>query len=150
MLGSIVFALVATQPGDLYFPPPIPMPQELREQILSERRTRPSPRTPGGGHVLFVNFDGTALHNDSCNNAQTNCTWIDTVGNYNYPPYPGSSAQRQDILDRLNQYYADFDVQIVTTRPSSGSYSMTMVGPGSPVCGVQCSGGAAGVAPLDC
>ena len=148
MLGSMVFALVASQPADLYLPPPIPIPQEVRDAIARERRSRPA--APSGGHILYVNFDGATLHGGNCTNATTNCTFIDSVGTYNYPPYPGTQTQKDAILQRLAGYYADFDVQLVTTRPASGDYSMTMVGPGSAVCGASCSGGAAGVAPLDC
>ena len=148
MLGSMVFALVATQPANLYFPPPMPLPQELRDQLAREQRSRPT--APGAGHILYVNFDGASLTGGNCSNAETNCTFIDSVGPYNYPAYNGSQSQKDAIISRLTGYYADFDVQITTTRPSSGHYSMTMVGPGSGVCGASCSGGAAGVAPLDC
>jgi hypothetical protein len=149
MVGSLLFVLLAPQPATAYFPPPIPLPQDLRDQLQREQRSRPT--ASGGGHLLYINFDGATLtHGSSCSDATTGCTFIAMVSPYNFPAYGGTADEKQQILNRLTTYFADFDVQIVTTRPTTNTYSMTMVGPGSGILGGAGGGQAAGVAPLDC
>jgi len=82
-------------------------------------------------HVLFVNFDGAAIMGGTdCSDATKNCTFLaGNTGTIAYPSFTGSATDRQQILAEINQMFARFNVQIVTTRPPSGTnYEMTMVG----------------------
>jgi MYXO-CTERM domain-containing protein len=67
----------------------------------------------------------------------------------NFPAFSGSAATRDMIIAQVRAYYSMFNVDIVTTRPTSGGYSMTMIGGRASSVGLSGTG-AAGVAPLDC
>jgi MYXO-CTERM domain-containing protein len=62
--------------------------------------------------------------------------------------YKGSDATWNQVVNCVKQTYADFDVQIVTTRPTSGSYHMAIVA-GSPN-EVQQGSNVMGVSPFSC
>jgi MYXO-CTERM domain-containing protein len=101
--------------------------------------------------VLFVNFDGATLTGGTqCSNSAQGqgCSFIVAQASVNYPAFAGTATQKQQILTLVTQYFAPFNVQIVTTRPTAGAYEMSMVGGSPQVIGL--GAGAAGVAPLDC
>jgi uncharacterized protein (TIGR03382 family) len=99
--------------------------------------------------LLFLNFEGGVLYgNTSCSSAPMNCSSIIQMNQVNYPAFNGTPVQRQEIIDNLNRYYADFNVQVVTTRPSAAHYAMIMIG-GTPQDVAQAPN-AVGVGPLDC
>jgi hypothetical protein len=101
----------------------------------------PAPR------VLFLNFDGASLHgNSDCSDALANCTFI-VNGSLNFPGFAGSTSAKQQIIDLVTGYFAPFNVSVVTARPQSGVYEMSMIGGQPALVGVT---GAAGLAPLDC
>jgi hypothetical protein len=52
------------------------------------------------------------------------------------------------VVDRVRTFYDRFNVSVVTTRPSSGDYTMVAVGGSHTVAGQPT--GVAGVSPLDC
>jgi hypothetical protein len=142
MVSSLILALVASQPVTPFLPPPRVPPAGIENQNL--------PLPPGAlavdpPHILFLNFGGQMLHGGNCNSSQTNCSFIVTGSTYNFPAYTGTNIAQ--IVQTVQGFYMPFNVQIVTSRPASGNYSMTMVGPGSAITGTP---GAAGVAPLDC
>src|SRR5262249_47567232 len=117
---------------------------DLRRELLRHRGSR----SPLDRHILYLNFDGAAIQSGRCSDAPTNCSLVNrTGGTFNFPPADLTSSAKQSIIDQVTAYYRDFNVEVVTTRPASGSYSMTMIGPGSAIHGVP---GSAGVAPLDC
>jgi LPXTG-motif cell wall-anchored protein len=62
--------------------------------------------------------------------------------------YKGSVSQWNAIVECVKQTYADFDVQIVTTRPASGNYHMAIVA-GTPT-QVQQDQYTLGVSPFTC
>jgi uncharacterized membrane protein YgcG len=99
--------------------------------------------------VLFVNFDGGQLTGgQQCNNSSQRCSFIVSQTAVNFPAFAGTAAQKQQIITLVTQYFAPFNVQIVTTAPTAGAYEMSMVG-GTPQA-IGLGAGAAGVAPLDC
>ena len=99
--------------------------------------------------ILFLNFDGGVLYgNQQCSSAPTNCSFIILANQVNYPAFNGSALQKQEIVDNLNRYYADFNVMIVTTRPTAAHYAMIMIG-GTPQ-DVDQGSNYLGVGPLDC
>jgi hypothetical protein len=81
------------------------------------------------------------------NNAMTNTSTIpDALSNVS--AFTGSDAVWQQVVQCVRQTYADFDVQIVTERPTSGNYHMAIVAgtPGQ----VQMQNGVLGVSPFSC
>ena len=136
--------------GDVFLPP--------AGQVAARREAVTVGDGPNGAHVIFMNFDGVALiaGNDD---ATTNTSWIAQT-NVAYPafddtPYGmGRAATINAIAGYLKGYYAPFNAEIVTTRPTSGRYSMCLVGgdPGkAPLLNALGLGnGPAGIAPLDC
>jgi hypothetical protein len=96
--------------------------------------------------VLYLNFDGAMLTKGNCSSAQTNCTFLISTATCNFPAYT-NNFRKPMIVSLLQQFYAPFNVQIVTTRPTSGAYSMVMIGAGASCVGMP---GAAGIGPLDC
>jgi hypothetical protein len=104
------------------------------------------PHAPGSPHVLYLNFDGATLTQGNCSSAQTNCTFLIRVATCNFPAYT-NNFRKPLIVNLMQQFYAPFNVQVVTTRPTSGAYSMVMIGPGSACVNMP---GAAGIGPLDC
>lgn len=80
-------------------------------------------------------------------NAATNTSSIPDVSS-TISAFTGSDAVWQQVVQCVRQTYADFDVQIVTERPTSGNYHMAIVA-GTPS-QVQMSGGVMGVSPFSC
>jgi Big-like domain-containing protein len=101
--------------------------------------------------ILYLNFNGGPLvGNGNCNDGTlaTPCSFIVSNGSTSFPAYTGSATQKSQTISLVQQYFAPFNVQVVTTRPSSGRYETSFIG-GSPQ-NIGVSQGAAGVAPLDC
>lgn len=90
--------------------------------------------------VVYVNFEGAELFfgNDD---ARDDTTVLAEMAGL-FPAYGGTS-QRDATLQAVRSDFAAYDVLIVDQRPSSGSYTMAMVGPYD-------AGSVLGVAPLDC
>jgi hypothetical protein len=57
-----------------------------------------------------------------------------------------------DVMAQARAFYADFNVDLVTTRPTAGDYVMTAVGGDPSLINMPCdqNGCVAGLAPLDC
>jgi uncharacterized protein (TIGR03382 family) len=121
--------------------------------------TRPAAPVPirralGGGaaQVLYLNFDGVALTQAFNDNAPGNQSQIAGTTVPAFAPPPGAKFTRQQgidaITDRLRGYYHPFNVQVTTTRPTSGDYTMIAVGGGHAIAGEP--QGVGGVSPLDC
>ncbi len=142
-----------------------PAPDPVPEQPSNPRpvdfpREQPSPTHDPGKRpevvatpqLLYVNFEGATLAGGGTNATSNRSALIDCSGTVNYPAYTGTAEQRQQTLDLLKKYYRPYDITIVTTKPTSGSYSMIMMGGhSSAICfnsgGV---GEALGVAPATC
>src|SRR5262249_26038922 len=107
------------------------------------------PLAPGAPHVLFLNYDGGMLTYGNCSNAQTNCSFLlkQTSTGCMFMPYT-NATRKPMITAQVQAYYAPFNVQVVATRPTSGTYSMVMIGPDTSCVNIPAA--AAGVGPLDC
>jgi hypothetical protein len=66
-----------------------------------------------------------------------------------FPPYQGTADARQDVVWRLQRALAPFNVRVLTERPTSGAYTMCIVG-GTPADICQDRPSTLGLAPLDC
>lgn len=111
----------------------------------------PPPKPTGGGGspaVIYVNMDGANLGCGSGDNAPTDDSIIACQYGFTgpYPSYGGTDAQRQSVIDAVEQDWAPFNAVITTTRPNSGAYTMCMTGPANHPFG----NGVLGIAPLDC
>lgn len=117
---------------------------------------------PNGHHVIYLDFDGTTLtggYDDATRNVSSIVYSINkssiTVPAFDPSWYSTSKTRDQvvaDITALVRTYYAPFNVDIVTARPTSGDYVMVAVG-GLPGLINQPCGQAScvlGLAPLDC
>ena len=116
-----------------------------------------------GVRVVYLNFEGITLtSSNNTDNATSDTSFIISATTppgqrLTIPPFSpadlsstGGLSRDQIIsrvIDRLYASHLDFDVQFVTTRPSSGTYSMVVFG-GS--CQSAAGANCAGVALLDC
>jgi len=103
-------------------------------------------------HTVFLNFDGATLKQGG-NDSRTNRTGLIIVPTLNYPAQDfsgmgGKDKGIKDILTELRMLYMNYAVEFVTTRPTSGDYTMAMIGGNGQGC--KGGGGAVGIAPLDC
>jgi MYXO-CTERM domain-containing protein len=108
----------------------------------------PPPTPTAEPAYIFVNMDGANLVCGNGDNATTNSSAIACQYGFtgNYPSYGGTDAQRQSVIDAVQQDWAPFNAVITTTRPNAGPYTMCMTGPANHPFG----NGVLGIAPLDC
>ena len=101
---------------------------------------------------MFLNFDGVTLTKGNCNDAPTNCVDYVTTDQTVVPPFLNGNADRAAdiaaIVQVVNDALAPYSIEIVTSRPASGSYDMIVVG-GDPSL-VGGSAGLLGLAPGNC
>jgi len=90
--------------------------------------------------VVFVNFDGAELFFGQDDARDDTTVLSDMAGEF--PAYGGTS-QRAATLQAVRSDFAAYDLIVVDSRPTSGSYTMAMVGPYE-------AGNVLGIAPLDC
>ena len=127
------------------------------------RRSRPLTQAlgPNGHHVIFVNFDGVTLlpnFDDSVNNqSSVVASWGRSVTfpKFNSAWYSKSKTRDQviaDVMSVLKADFADFNVDVVMTRPADPDYVMAVVGGMPTQIGQPCGGNGCvlGIAPLDC
>jgi hypothetical protein len=135
--------------GDVYLP--------LRSSIGAHQEAVTTGDGPNGAHIIFLNFDGATVSPPSGwqDNSATNESQITrgtaTIPAFDASPYAPAftkASAETAVANYFSQYYADFNVQVVTTRPSGVRYTMCLVGGSPNVLGI--GGGAAGIAPLDC
>jgi hypothetical protein len=105
------------------------------------------------GQTIFVNFDGVNLANCRTNtDAASNCSYLigrTGAGAISFGGWGGEEG-RARIIARLRAAYEGFNINFVTSRPSSGSYSMLVVTNGDPGFGAATNFPYRGIAPLDC
>jgi hypothetical protein len=123
---------------------------------------------PKGEQVFFINYDGVTITKTNANtdpdpdDATMNRSWIPNVGPggtvaipafdtapYIGPKYPTAQSVKDAITSLVQGWYSAYNVYIVTTRPSSGRYTMVVVG-GQTAAVVTGAADAVGVAGLDC
>jgi Bacterial Ig domain/Matrixin len=103
--------------------------------------------------VVYLNFDGAQLKPGPSDSQQN--TSILVSGSLDYPAmqsldkFGGKDVAIKAVMDKLKIIFATVAVKFVTTRPTSGDYTMAMIG-GNGQGISSSSGGAIGVSPLDC
>src|SRR5215471_18480979 len=123
MAVSLGFWLLFAVSPVVTLPPPIPEPVSASSQRTAAATTDP--------HLLYLNFDGATLtRSPSCSDAISNCSFIISAGmtSVNFPAFSGSGQARADIIAKVVEFYAPFNVEVTIARPPSGPYSMVMVG----------------------
>lgn len=123
-------------------PPP---PRRSADPVLIETSATRGLIAPPTVHhaergVVFVNFDGATLEYGQ-DDARSNRTVLQELAG-DFPAYGGGSGPAA-ALQAVIADFAAYDVVIVDQRPSSGNYTMAMVGPHD-------AGTVLGIAPLDC
>lgn len=103
-------------------------------------------------HYIYLNFDGAHLTAGS-QNSQQNVSELITVEQLDYPAMNfdglgGREAGMTAIVNKLKEFYADFAVEFVTSRPASGDYTMAMIGGDGTDC--KAEDATVGIAILDC
>ena len=108
----------------------------------------------GGRHVLFVNYDGADIRvgDNSMENLGIRDPGFKNQGIIELDGFAPSSASRAQDIAKIHQqvqkWYADFDIDVVMSRPLSGDYQMTLVGGDKTDIGL--GGGIVGISPGDC
>ncbi|HNN98483.1 MAG TPA: hypothetical protein PKI03_39735, partial [Pseudomonadota bacterium] len=107
-----------------------------------------------GRHVLFANFDGvdvrpgdTSLENEGLRELDKQ----DPIEVARYAAEDDESKRLSSILKiqkLVAGWYADFNLDVVISRPLSGDYQMTVVGDRESIIGEP--GGVVGISPVDC
>ncbi|MCB9556094.1 MAG: hypothetical protein H6707_08320 [Deltaproteobacteria bacterium] len=118
-----------------------------------ERRTfRPIADDPAQQTtVLYLNLEGATTHSgpdDSRTGQSSVCAA--KIPAFDHRPYGDDAASVASQLTQLVQaYFADFDLQVVSKRPTSPQpYQMLIIGGDPGLCGL--AEGLGGLAPLDC
>src|SRR5690349_235329 len=87
----------------------------------------PTPGTPpGAAHVVFVNFAGATVfpgNDDASHDVSSLPNMVATI-----PPSTATAAEQSTLLNLIRETFAPYDVDVVTVRPSTGAYSMILVG----------------------
>jgi len=109
----------------------------------------------GAPQVLYLNFEGVTLR-PGADEAQSDRSYM-VQRDVTLPPFnhrrfwfqvpKGRAEAIADITGRVRQFYAPFNVQVVTARPTSGHYTMVVVG-GSKTAVTDWE--VIGLAPVDC
>lgn len=138
-LWSVTMALLvgASSTGDALrrSADPVPMPAEL--DLAAPSSPRAAERA-----VVFVNFDGASLTFGS-DDSRANTTILQELAG-DFPAYgAGNGSERAAVMQAVKADFAAYDVVVVDSRPTSGSYTMAMIGPYE-------AGSVLGIAPLDC
>lgn len=112
------------------------------------------PLGANGRHVLFANFDGvdvrpgdTSLENEGIRDLETG----DPIELARYAPNDDEGKRLSNILKiqkLIAGWYADFNLDVVVSRPLNGDYQMTIVGDRESAVGYP--GGVVGISPVDC
>ncbi|HTJ42071.1 MAG TPA: Ig-like domain-containing protein [Kofleriaceae bacterium] len=112
----------------------------------------PGPEAAISSHVLFLNNCKTAncTITPGSNDSRTNHS---SIANHTttLPAFPYNDATWNAIVDCVKQTYAPYNIQIVTTEPSSStSYFEEIVAGTCTQVDTTCEAGVVGVAPFNC
>jgi hypothetical protein len=128
-LGVVVGVLVAFGCGDdggsepAFDAAPIPIDAEVITPCTSAGGA-------GGTHKLFLNFESQEL-TPGPNDATTNTTMLVMEAGTS-PPWFADAGNREELItlvtDNVTSILAPFDIEVVTTRPVSGPYTMMVMG----------------------
>ena len=103
--------------------------------------------------VIYLNFEGADLTLGG-SNSKTSSTNLIITSTLKYPSQSWSSMGgkekgQKDVITELRLLYGNYAVEFVTTRPTSGDYTMVMSGGTGENC-KKGGPGTVGIAPLDC
>lgn len=105
-------------------------------------------------HTIYANFDGVMLSkctNGMASDSRANCTDI-VPGDTTFPPFMDGNPARDGFIGQIlyaaQRALAPYSIDIVTTRPASGSYHMMVFG-GTPAL-VGAPANIFGIAPATC
>jgi hypothetical protein len=108
------------------------------------------PNPPSGANVYYLNFEGQSL-SAGTDDPVTNKSQI-LSGSVTMPAYLAGDAQRaakiQTLVSEVRAVLAPYDIDVVTTRPASGTYDMLVAGGTSQQAGQPA--GLPGQAVVDC
>jgi hypothetical protein len=86
---------------------------------------------PAGHFKLYVNTEGVDITKCSADDARTNCSTIPPA-NATIPAFLPGDPNRQQLIDaivvRVQEKLAPYSIDVVTTRPTSGDYTMAVLG----------------------
>jgi hypothetical protein len=111
-------------------------------------RLRPYAMAPT---LLYLNVDGATITKGLGSDAHANLSFICGT---TIPPLDATIyGTDRDIVvtllaSKVGQLFADFNLQVVTSRPAAPPYDMVVVGGDAALCGYP--SGTAGMGPLDC
>ncbi len=117
------------------------------EALIGAQYKAPNPAAVS--HVIYLNNcqpNGCQL-NPGNDNATTNTSSIPNQSS-TVSPFNGSAATWNAAVQCIRESYEDFDVEIVTERPTSGGYHMAIVAGTPGQVGMQ--NGVLGVSPFSC
>src|SRR5262249_31968940 len=69
-------------------------------------------------------------------------------GTVMFPGFAGSASVKSQVISLVKRHYEPFNVEVVTSRPTSGDYAMIVASGTSALLGLPSTVG--GIAPLDC
>lgn len=107
-----------------------------------------------GRHVLFANFDGVDVRPGDTSLENEGLRELDTQEPIEVARYAASNEESQRLSNILKiqkllaGWYADFNIDVVISRPLTGDYQMTVVGDKESIIGEP--GGVVGISPVDC
>jgi MYXO-CTERM domain-containing protein len=120
--------------------------------VHDEGPTELARRTDAGSgpRVHYLNFsDGTTvLRKGKVDDAANNVSAICGTAPLAFPKWEGTEAEKRELVQKLQRAWAPYNIVITLTRPTSGDYSMEMIGPPGNGCDFDAT--IAGVAMLDC
>jgi len=120
---------------------------EVPPEVLANSGRGRTPYALGTPTILYLHFDGLTITKTSGSDAAANKSFI---GGGAVPAFVGDQATRDQVVALVKQVYADFNIQVVTTRPTSGNYDMAVIGGKPSHLGLSYPAGVVGVAPMDC
>ena len=102
-------------------------------------------------YTLYINFEGVTLTPCGTPDARLNCSNLVTQ-EAQFPPFLDGNPNRDGfiatILYSARKGLAPYSIEVVTTRPATGSYYMMVFGSTSAAIGLQA--GFFGIAPFQC
>lgn len=85
----------------------------------------------GTSVTYYINTEGVTLTAGTCSDSRTNCTSL-VMADKVVPPFYDGIATRQQTIDTIladvTTALAPYAIDVVTTRPASGDYYMTVLG----------------------
>jgi len=140
--------LTATAPASAQVPESLQEPLRTwvwGDPVVLGPKTPEPMNHPEAEWIIFMNRDGGAYTRGG-DDARSNST---SIGTGNIPAYGGSDEQWQQVMECVQNLYADFNVHVTDVEPSPDRvYLESVVGGGPESLGLW--GGVGGIAPFFC